>query len=60
MGFDAVVELLTNLGVLHDRTLWAVSHPGGWLWYSGLALMTVATTISLLARRALRSRTTAQ
>ncbi len=58
-SFGAVVELLTNLGMLHNRSLWALSHPGDW-WVAGLALMTATSIISWLAQRALRSRTTSQ
>ncbi|HEX6796734.1 MAG TPA: hypothetical protein VF116_03350 [Ktedonobacterales bacterium] len=59
-GFAAVVELFTGFGVLHNQGLWALSHPGVWLWLALATLMTVASIASLVAARSLRGRTTPQ
>jgi hypothetical protein len=58
--FGAVVEHLTNSGVLHNQNLWALTHPVYWPWLTLtlLALYMAACTVSWLAKRALRSRTT--
>lgn len=57
-GFSAFVEGLSNFGILHSQHMWAVAHPGDWLPYAAMAVISVASIISWLAKRALRSRTT--